>query len=68
MLLQAPTDSVKDRLAAYFYWGDEQGLEQALLVAKKHKISLKTVEDWAKHEGFLPLFHNFVKKLEFEEK
>ena len=26
----SPTDSVKDRLAAYYHWGDQQGLEQAL--------------------------------------
>ena len=31
-----PTDCVKDRLAAYFYWGDRQSLEQAIMVAKGH--------------------------------
>ena len=25
----SPTDSVKDRLAAFYHWGDRQSLEQA---------------------------------------
>ena len=28
-----PTDSVKDRLAAYYHWNDQQALEQAIMVA-----------------------------------
>jgi len=29
----SPTDCVKDRLAAYYHWGDRQGLAQAIMVA-----------------------------------
>jgi len=29
------TDCVKDRLAAYYFWNDQQSLAQAILVAKK---------------------------------
>ncbi len=59
--LLTPTDSVKDRLAPYFYWSDEQGLEQALLVAKNHEIDLNDLKRWAKKEGFS--LKNFLKKL-----
>lgn len=61
--LLTPTDSAKDRLAAYFYWDDEQALEQALLVAKNHKIDLKNLKRWAKEEGFLSKLERFLKQL-----
>ena len=32
----SPTDCVKDRLAAYYHWGDRQCLEQAILVAREN--------------------------------
>jgi hypothetical protein len=61
--LLSPTDSVKDRLASYFYWNDEQALEQALLVANNNKIDLKDIKRWAKAEGFLSRFNHFLEKL-----
>ena len=39
-----PTDCVKDRLSAYFYWNDFQSLEQAVLVAKHHPIDISKVQ------------------------
>ncbi len=33
LVVISPTDCVKDRLAAYYHWGDRQSLEQAILVA-----------------------------------
>ena len=30
------TDSVKDRLAAFYHWKDQQSLEQAVLIARDH--------------------------------
>ncbi len=41
--LLTPTDCVKDRLAAFFYWNDEQTFKQALLVAKYHIIDFDNV-------------------------
>ena len=61
--LLTPTDSVKDRLASYFYWNDEQALEQALLVAKNNTINLKDLRLWAKEEGFLTSFKRFLEQL-----
>ena len=52
----SPTDCVKDRLAAYFHWGDLQGLEQAVLVAKGNSIDLSEIERWSKAEGKLEAF------------
>lgn len=44
VVMLTPTDSVKDRLAAYYHWNDPQALEQALMVAKAQKINLREVK------------------------
>ncbi len=58
--LLTPTDCVKDRLTAYFYWNDEQSLEQALLVAREQTINLSLLEIWAKREKQLGKFSTFI--------
>ena len=58
-MLLTPDDSVKDRLAAYFYWSDPQALEQALMVAQAEKINIREIRRWSKQEG------HEVKYLEF---
>ena len=60
----SPTDCVKDRLAAYYYWGDQQALEQAILVAKDNTIDLDELERWSKGEGKLSVFLKIKKRLE----
>ncbi len=47
----SPTDCVKDRLAAYYHWGDIPSLEQAILVALENPIDLDEVKRWSKAEG-----------------
>lgn len=59
----SPTDCVKDRLCAYYYWGDQQGLAQAVLVARDNKIDLKEVERWSKGEGKAKEFKVFKDRL-----
>jgi hypothetical protein len=60
----SPTDCVKDRLAAYFYWDDRQCLEQGVLVAKDNEIDLDEIERWSKQEGKLGEFLEIKKRLE----
>lgn len=64
----SPADCVKDRLAAYYHWGDVQSMEQALLVAQAKKIDLKEIERWSKVEGKLKEFKLFKNRLLKEEK
>lgn len=52
----SPTDCVKDRLAAYYHWGDLQGLSQAELVCKYQKVDMDELKRWSKHEGKLVEF------------
>lgn len=55
----SPTDCVKDRLAAYYHWGDRQGLAQAIMVAKERQIDLSEVLRWSKVEGMEDRFEDF---------
>ncbi|MFO7811470.1 MAG: hypothetical protein R6V21_00735 [Pelovirga sp.] len=55
----SPTDCVKDRLAAYFHWNDQQCLEQALLVAGTSDVDLTEIERWSLKEGYEKKFHFF---------
>lgn len=41
------TDCVKDRLCAYYYWNDQQGLAQAVLVTKDQRVNLKEIKRWS---------------------
>ena len=47
----SPTDCVKDRLCAFYFWNDQQGLAQAVLVAESQKVDLKEIKRWSKAEG-----------------
>jgi hypothetical protein len=61
--LLSPTDCVKDRLAAYFFWDDRQAFEQALLVALAQKIDLRELRRWSKVEGGLAKLRHFTAEL-----
>lgn len=60
----APTDCVKDRLAAFFHWNDKQGLEQALLVAIASPIDINDVIRWANIEGHNQKLQLFLDELQ----
>jgi hypothetical protein len=60
----SPTDCVKDRLAAYFFWNDLQSLEQAVMVAQEHPIDVKEIADWSRQEGMLEAFQEIEGRLQ----
>ncbi len=57
------TDCVKDRLCAFYYWKDYQGLTQAVLVARAQKVDLSEIKRWSIAEGKLSQFEEFEKML-----
>lgn len=59
----SPTDCVKDRLCAFYFWNDLQGLEQALLVTKNQQVDLKEIKRWSKVERKENEYKVFSKKL-----
>jgi hypothetical protein len=60
--LLTPTDCIKDRLSAYFFWSDHQSLDQAVMVAKRNKINLPDIKKWAEKQGEIEKYEIFVKK------
>lgn len=62
--LLTPTDCIKDRLAAYYHWKDEQSLQQAVWVAEQNAFDLESVRQWSEREGEMEKFGVFVKQLE----
>lgn len=61
--LLSPTQSVMDRLAAFYHWKDRQSLEQALLVAQNHPVKLDKIKKWSDAEGMLDRFNIFIELL-----
>lgn len=58
-----PTDTVKDRLASFYHWGDKQSLDQALTICMTipQKIDLDEIKRWSKNVGHLEKFELFFK-------
>ena len=54
------TDSVKDRLAAFYHWGDEQCLFQALLICRACTVDMQEVRRWSDKEGKLREYERFA--------
>jgi hypothetical protein len=63
LYLLSPTDCVKDRLSAYYFWDDHQSLEQAILVAKHNKIDIPEIRRWSGVEQNLKKFNQFLKRI-----
>jgi len=58
------TDCVKDRLCAFYFWNDQQGLAQAVLVAESQNVDLKELKRWSKVEGKEREYEIFKSKLD----
>ena len=61
--LLTPTDCIKDRLAAYYHWDDQQSLDQAIWVAIENEFEMKLIETWSQSEGMDTKFLEFKEKL-----
>ncbi len=61
--LLTATDCIKDRLAAYYHWDDEQSLTQAIWVAQKNKINIKELKKWSEQEKCINKYNIFLNGL-----
>ncbi len=61
--LLTPTDCIKDRLAAYYHWGDKQCLQQAIWVAKMNRFDFESVKEWSIKEDAEDKFLSFAKEV-----
>ena len=60
----SPTDSVKDRLAWFYHFGDRQCLLQAVMITRQHQVDIDNVGKWSKSEGKSKEFKVFQKQLQ----
>ena len=56
LFLLTPTDCLKDRLCAYYFWDDHQSLEQAINVSKHQIIDLDDIQRWSESENKMKEF------------
>jgi hypothetical protein len=59
----SPTQCVMDRLAWFYHYNDRQCLDQALAVARKHKLNIDKIKRWTEGEGATEKFELFLSKL-----
>jgi len=60
----SPTDSCRDRLAAFYHWNDRQSLEVAIQIARRHPVDLSAIRRWSRREGADEKLRIFVNRLE----
>jgi len=59
MLVLSPTDSCRDRLAAFYHWNDRQSLSVAATIGCLHRLKWAVIREWSKKEGFADRFEEF---------
>jgi hypothetical protein len=59
----SPTDSCRDRLAAFYHWSDRQSLEVAVAIAVRNEVDLERIRRWSEGEGHVARFEEFRREL-----
>ena len=62
-LALSPTDTCRDRLAAFYHWHDRQSLALAVRVARHQPVDLDVIREWSRTEGSLEAFDEFLREL-----
>jgi hypothetical protein len=55
----SPTDSCRDRLAAFYHWSDRQSLRSAVEIARRERVNMSAIRRWSEREGALEKFEEF---------
>jgi arylsulfatase A-like enzyme len=58
--LLSPTDSCRDRLAAFYHWSDRQSLAVAIEIALANRVQIDAIKRWSAREGHARGFAEFV--------
>jgi len=61
--LLTPTHCVMDRLAAYYYWNDQESFDQAIMVARNYEIDIEEIKAWSEEEQMVVKFDFFLKNI-----
>lgn len=62
-LVLSPTDSCRDRLAAFYHWRDWQSLRLAVRIARAHPVDMQIIERWSRAEGSSEGYQTFLREL-----
>ncbi|NQW03050.1 MAG: hypothetical protein HQ485_03390 [Acidobacteria bacterium] len=57
------TDSCRDRLAAFYFWNDEQSLRVAAEIARRQTVEIDTIRNWSRKEGHSRGFRRFEEEI-----
>ena len=63
ILALSPTDSCRDRLAAFYHWRDRPSLHAAVEIAARHRVSLARIKAWSLQEDARAGFEEFTERL-----
>ena len=63
ILMLSATDSCRDRLAAFYHWGDRQSLTVAAWIAARNRVNLPTLRRWSAAEGMMERFREFLAEI-----
>jgi hypothetical protein len=61
--MYTPTDCVRDRLASFIHFKARECLDQAVLVAKAHPVSLAKIRNWCRSERAEKEYDEFLRRL-----
>ena len=56
----SPTDSCRDRLAAFYHWSDRQSLRSAVEIARRTRVNMSAIRRWSAREGAADKFDEFA--------
>lgn len=62
-----PTDSCRDRLAAFYHWTDYSSLSVAVAVAQRNQIDMARIRTWSDIEGASAKYAQFRRALSAAE-
>jgi len=54
------TDACRDRLAAFYHWGDRGSLKAAVAIARRNRVDLKVIRAWSEGEEAAREFEEFL--------
>lgn len=62
-LALSPTDTCRDRLAAFYHWHDRQSLSLAVRLAQHQRVDIEAIREWSRAEASLDGFDEFLREL-----
>ncbi len=59
----SPTDSCRDRLAAFYFWNDRQSLDVAIQIALRNRVDLSVIRRWSRDESMEDRYDEFLREM-----